>query len=441
MYAVPLMADDRNTASQTLGVGMLGLGTVGTAVARRLITEWHLLTARAGGITPVLRAVAVRDTSKERDLDLKNVRLTDDATSVVDDPDVAIVVELMGGTDPATALIERALTAGKSVVTANKAVIAAEGQRLWNAAADHDAGLWFEAAVGAGLPIVSVLRDSLRGDRISSIDAIINGTTNVILSRMREEGVTFATALAGAQASGFAEADPSADIDGWDAAQKLVIMSRLAFNLALTVDNVDVVGIDGLDRVDLGYTGQLGYAVKLIAHAERRGRDAVQLRVRPTAVPGSYPLFGVNGATNAVLLASDLAQTVSMGGVGAGGDSTASAVVSDIVNVVVRSGAQPQPPPAGDALILDAEEYDVAGYIRLRITDTDEARELVLQALEDRGVPVDDAVDKPPVDGPTPQLVVLTGTAPRAVHDRAIETLDSLAVVREVACALDRIAP
>ena len=441
MYAVRPMALDRNTASQTVGVGMLGLGTVGTEVARRLIAEWHLLSARTGGTTPVLRAVAVRDTSKERDLDLKNVRLTDNPTSVVDDPDVAIVVELIGGTDPATGLIDRALIAGKTVVTANKAVIAAEGQRLWQAAAANGAGLWFEAAVGGGLPIVALLRDSLRGDRISSIDAIINGTTNSILTRMREEGVTFATALADAQARGFAEADASADVDGWDAAQKLVIMSRLAFNLSVTVDDVDVVGIVGLDRIDLGYTGQLGYAVKLLAHAERRGRDAVQLRVRPTAVPPSHPLFGVNGANNAVLLASDLAKTVSMGGVGAGGESTASAVVSDIVNAVVRTAAQPQPPPLAGALILDAEEYDVAGYIRLRITDTDEARELVLQALADRGVPVDDAVDKPPVDGSSPQLIVLTGTAPRSVHDGAIETLDSLAVVREVACALDRIAP
>ena len=439
MYAVRPMADDRS--QQTVGVGMLGLGTVGTEVARRLITEWHLLSARSGGTTPVLRAVAVRDTSMDRDIDLKNVRLTDNATSVVDDPDVAIVVEVMGGTAPATALIERALTAGKSVVTANKAVIAADGQRLWDVAAAHDAGLWFEAAVGAGLPIVSVLRDSLRGDRISSIDAIINGTTNVILTRMREEGVTLATALADARERGFAEADASADIDGWDAAQKLVIMSRLAFNLELGVDDVDVAGIGGLDRVDLGYSGQLGYAVRLVAHAERRGSNAVQLRVRPTCVPASHPLFDVDGADNLVLLASDLAQSVSIGGVGAGGASTASGIVSDIVNAVVRRGSPPPPPPSREALIFDAEEFDVAGYLRLRLTDTDEARELVVQALQDRGVPVDDAVDKPPVDGPTPQLVVLTGTAPRAVHDRAIETLDSLPVVREVACALDRIAP
>lgn len=425
----------------SVGVGMLGLGTVGTAAARRLISDWELLRDRCGGVTPVLREVAVRDPSKTRDLDLKNVRVGTDAASVVASPEIAIVVEVMGGTDPATALIERALLAGKTVVTANKAVIAASGPQLWALAAAHHCGLWFEAAVGAGLPVVSVLRDALRGDRVTGIDAIINGTTNVILTRMREDGVTLGTALADAQARGYAEADPSADIDGWDAAQKLVIMTRLGCELSVLVDDVDVVGISGLDRVDMGYTGQLGYAVKLVAHAEVRAGNAAQLRVRPTAVPSNHPLFAVNGADNIVLLRSDLAQSVSLGGVGAGADSTASAIVSDVVNAVLRRSAPPLPPRAVRPLLLDAEEYDVAGYVRLRITDTDESRELVLQALEDRGVPVDDAVDKPPIDGGDPQLLVLTGTAPRAVHDRALETLDSLPTVREVACALDRIPP
>lgn len=436
------MADDRDLHSvDTIGVGMLGLGTVGTAAARHLIGDWELLKERCGGVTPVLRAVAVRDLAKTRDLDLKNVRLIDDPTTVVDDAEIRIVVELMGGTDPARALIERALRGGKHVVTANKALIAADGERLWKIAAQHGVGIWFEAAVGAGLPIVALLRDSLRGDRITKMDAIINGTTNVILTRMRQEGVTFATALADAQQRGFAEADPSADVDGWDAAQKLVIMVRIGCELAAQLDDVDVVGIRALDRADLGYTGQLGYAVKLVAHAELSSGNAVQLRVRPTAVPSGHSLFGVDGADNALNLRSQLAQRVSVGGVGAGGDSTASAVVSDVVNAIVRRAVPPAPPRAVAPILLDAEEYEVAQYLRLRITDMYEARELVLQALEDRGLPVDDAVDKPPIDGPDPQLLVLTGTAPRAVHDRALETLDSLKVVREIACAMDRITP
>lgn len=426
---------------RTVGVGLLGLGTVGTAVARRLIEQWELLQTRSGGAVPVLRRVAVRDVSKAREVDLKNAQLAADALAAVEDPEVGVVVEVVGGLDPALSLIERALTLGKTVVTANKAVIAAHGPRLWSLAANHGAGLWFEAAVGAGLPVISLIRDSLRADRISAIDAVINGTTNVVLTQMRNEGVSLATALTDAQRQGYAEADASFDIDGWDAAQKLVIMTWLATGLFVSVGDVDVAGIGAIDRVDLAYTGQLGYAVKLVAHAEARPGGAAHLRVRPTAVPMGHPLFDVDEAENAVVLEADLAGTLTLRGRGAGGDSTASAVVSDIVNAVRRPGAQPAPPAGTPTFLLGAEDVEIAGYVRLRINDADEARALTLQALEDRGVPVLEAIDKPPVDGQFPQLLVITGTAPRAVHDRALETLDSLPVVREVACSLDRIPP
>lgn len=426
---------------RTVGVGMLGLGTVGTAVARRLIEQWELLQDRSVDAIPVLRRVAVRDAGKSRAVNLKNAQLDADAVATVDDPEVELVVEVMGGVDPALSLIERALTQGKTVVTANKAVIAAHGPRLWSLAAAHGAGLWFEAAAGAGLPVVALLRDSLRADRIGALDAVINGTTNVVLTRMRNDGVSLATALVDAQRQGYAEADASFDIDGWDAAQKLVIMTWLGTGLAVPIDDIDVVGISAIDRVDLAYTGQAGYAVKLVAHAEVRPGGAAHLRVRPTAVPEGHPLFDVDDADNAVVLRADLAGTLTLRGLGAGGESTASAVVSDIVNAVRRPGAQPQPPAAAPTFLLGDEDVEVAGYVRLRITDTDEARQLTLQALEDRGVPVTEAMDKPPIDGPFPQLLVFTGTAPRAVHDRALETLDSLPVVREVACSLDRIPP
>jgi homoserine dehydrogenase len=425
--------------AETVGVGMLGLGTVGTEVARRLITEWQLLTDRAGA-TPVLRRIAVRDLTRSRDVELKNVRLGDDPFAVVDDPAVRVVVEVMGGDQPATALIERALTAGKTVVTANKLVMASEGPRLCALAAQHRASVWFEAAVGGGLPIIGLLRDSLTGDRIAGIDSIINGTTNVILTRMRRDGITLAAALAEAQRRGYAEADPSADVDGWDATQKLVIMSWLAFGTHVATEDVDRIGIGDVRREDLGYTGQLGYAVKLVAHAHRDG-DGVHLRVRPTAVPEGHELFDVDDSDNAVIISSDLAHHLSLRGLGAGGASTASAVVSDIVNAVRRRDSPPAPPPAGAATLLDDEAVEVAGYVRLRVGDEPEARELVLQALADRGVPVAESIDKPPLDGPYPQLLVLTGAAPRAVHDRALETLDSLPVVREIVAALDRIEP
>ncbi|MBV8196092.1 MAG: homoserine dehydrogenase [Candidatus Dormibacteraeota bacterium] len=424
--------------TDTVGVGMLGLGTVGTAVARRLIREWELLGRRAG-VMPVLRRIAVRDPSKARAIDLENVRLGGDPQEIVDDPAIAVVVEVMGGEEPARSLMERALRAGKTVVTANKLVVASHGPDLWSVAAAHSAGFYFEASVGAGLPIISLLCDSLRGDRVTSIDAIINGTTNVILTRMRRDGVTLQVALEDAQRRGYTEADPSADVDGWDAAQKLAIMSWLAFGVRTGIDGVDRVGIGAIDRVDLGYVGQLGYAVRLLAHADVDESAAVHVRVRPTAVPLGHALFDVDDSENAVLLQSDMAHTVLLRGLGAGGDSTASAVVSDIVRAVRQRGAHPAPPMADRVAPPDAGDAEVAGYLRLRIAGTSEAHELVLQALEDRGVVVVDAVDKPPVDGPLAQLLVLTGAAPRAVHERALETLDSLPVVHEIVSSLDRV--
>jgi homoserine dehydrogenase len=420
---------------ESVGVGLLGLGTAGVAVARRLIEQWELLGERAGA-TPVLRVVAVRDIARSRDIDLKNVRLVDDPVAVVNDPAVAIVVEVMGGLDPATALIESALHAGKTVVTANKAVIAASGPRLKALASEHDARLYFEASVGAGLPIIALLRMSLLGDRIGALDCVINGTTNVILTQMRGAGVSFASALADAQRRGFAEADPSLDVDGWDAVQKLVILVWLAFGVTVTPDAVDRVGIRDVSGTDVAALAQLGYRVRLLAHAERGPGDTFHLRVRPTAVGPGHLLHDVDDADNAVIISSDLAGTVMLRGLGAGGDSTASAVVSDVVTAVRDKGVRPAQDlaPRVDPVVMSPEDVEVAGYVRVRLSTETDARALVLQALEDRGLAVDAAVDLP-----GSELIVLTGLAPRAVHDRALETLDTLTSVDDILGALDRV--
>jgi homoserine dehydrogenase len=419
---------------ESVGVGLLGLGTVGGAVARRLIEQWELLGERAGA-TPVLRVVAVRDVARSRDIDLKNVRLVGDPVAVVNDPAVAIVVEVMGGLDPATALIESALRAGKTVVTANKAVIATSGPRLTALASQHDSRLYFEASVGAGLPIIALLRTSMLGDRILALDCVINGTTNVILTQMRGAGVSFASALADAQRRGFAEADPSLDVDGWDAVQKLVILVWLAFGVTVTPDAVDRVGIRDVSGTDVAALAQLGYRVRLLAHAERGPGDTVHLRVRPTAVGPGHLLHDVDDADNAVIISSDLAGTVMLRGLGAGGESTASAVVSDVVTAVRDKGDRPvQNVAARDPAMTSPEDVEVAGYVRVRLSSETEARALVLQALEDRGLAVDAAVDLP-----GSELIVLTGLAPRAVHDRAMETLDTLTSVDDILGALDRV--
>jgi homoserine dehydrogenase len=419
----------------SVGIGLLGLGTVGTAVARRLIDEWELLGERAGA-TPVLRSVAVRNVSRARDVDLKNARLSDDAQAVVADPAVAIVVEAIGGTDPATALIESALRTGKTVVTANKAVMAASGPRLQALAAEHGAHLYFEASVGAGLPIVGLLQGSLLGDRIAALDCVINGTTNVILTRMRTPGMSFDAALADARRRGFAEADPSLDVDGWDAAHKLVILAWLALDAHVAPEAVDRVGIREVGGADVAALAQLGYRVRLLAHAERAPDGAVHLRVRPTAVATGQLLHDVDDADNAVIISSDLAATVMVRGLGAGGASTASAVVSDIVTAV-RERNEPRERARSarpEVALMSDEDVEVAGYVRVRLSAEADARALVLQALEDRGLAVDAAVD-----GPGSELIVLTGVAPRAVHDRALETLDTLTSVDQILGALDRV--
>jgi homoserine dehydrogenase len=420
---------------ESVGIGLLGLGTVGTEVARRLIDEWELLGERAGA-TPVLRSVAVRDVSRSRGVELKNARLVADPQAVVADPAVAIVVEVIGGTDPATALIESSLRAGKTVVTANKAVIAASGPRLSALAAEHGARLYFEASVGAGLPIVALLRGSLLGDRISALDCVINGTTNVILTQMRMAGVSFQSALADAQRRGFAEADPSLDVDGWDAAHKLVILAWLALGAYVAPEAVDRVGIRDVAGDDVAALAQLGYRVRLLAHAERAAGGAVHLRVRPTAVGAGQLLHDVDDADNAVIISSDLAATVMLRGLGAGGASTASAVVSDVVTAVRERGASRErmADARAEVTLLGDEDVEVAGYVRVRLSAEADARALVLQALEDRGLAVDAAVD---VAGS--ELIVLTGVAPRAVHDRALETLDTLTSVDQILGALDRV--
>src|ERR1035437_8740910 len=253
-----------------VGVGLIGLGTVGAAVARRLVAEWEMPGRRAG-VAPALRRVAVRDPARPREVALPRVALDADPEGLVDDDAVAVVVEVMGGVDRATSLMARARRAGKPAMTADRGV-----------------SVRYEAAVGAGLPVVALLRDSLRGDRVSSMAMIINGTTNVILSRMETGGISFAEALAEAQARGFAEADPSADVDGHDAAAKLLLLSRLAFDSPLTIESVDTTGIGAVDAADVACARGLGGAVKLVGHAQRTGAG-VALSVRPTLGPPPPP--------------------------------------------------------------------------------------------------------------------------------------------------------
>ena len=319
-----------------IGVGLLGLGTVGGGVASILLSpkDRHPLVAELE-----LVRVAVRDLNRDRPVELSAEQLTTDAQAVVEDADVDVVVEVIGGIEPARSLILQAIANGKSVVTANKAVIARHGQEIAEAAAAAGVYVLIEAAVGGGIPIIEPLKQSLGGNRINRVTGIINGTTNYILTRMAEEGVAYTDVLAEAQRLGYAEADPAADVDGLDAADKIAILAALAFGGPVERNAIPTDGISQLQGRDVDYARQLGYAVKLLAVAERmpavgHGETLpLALRVQPTLVPSVHPLAGVHGVNNAILVEGEPIGSVMFYGPGAGAGPTASAVVADILNI------------------------------------------------------------------------------------------------------------
>ncbi len=333
----------------TIGIGLLGLGTVGSGVAAILASPQgrHPLVGDL-----VLERVAVRDLRRPRPLTLPPERLTTDPEAVIDDPKVDIIVEVMGGLEPARSLILRAIAAGKPVVTANKAVIARYGQEIAAAAARQGVYVLIEAAVGGGIPIIEPIKQSLGGNRIQRVSGIINGTTNYILSRMADEGAAYAEVLADAQRLGYAEADPAADVQGGDAADKIAILAGLAYGGPVERGGIATEGIDRLDARDVAYAAQLGFVVKLLAVAERVQDDApagppdgvsLDVRVHPTLLPKHHPLAGVHGVNNAILVEGDPVGQVMFFGPGAGAGPTASAVVADILNIAgIRQVGGPQ---------------------------------------------------------------------------------------------------
>ena len=393
-----------------IGVGLLGLGTVGGGVASILLNpkDRHPLV----GDLELVR-VAVRDLERPRPVELAPAVLTTDAMAVVTDPAVDVVVEVIGGIEPARSLILQAIASGKSVVTANKAVIARHGPEI--AAAAKAAGVYvlIEAAVGGGIPIIEPLKQSLGGNRINRVSGIINGTTNYILTRMANEGAAYDDVLADAQRLGYAEADPAADVDGLDAADKISILSALAFGGPVDREAVPTTGISALQGRDVDYARQLGYGVKLLAVAERMavseqtaGGDAqdvlpLSLRVQPTLVPTDHPLAGVNGVNNAILVEGDPIGRVMFYGPGAGAGPTASAVVADILNIAgIRqaSGDNGSVDPllaAGSwrpCVLADSSAIRQRHYVRLNTKDAPGVIGKVGSCFGDRGVSIQSIV-------------------------------------------------
>ena len=435
-----------------IGVGLLGLGTVGAGVAAILASPEgrHPLVSELA-----LRRVAVRDPARPRSVALDPSLLCADPMAVVDDPAVDIVVEVMGGLEPARSLILRAIAAGKPVVTANKAVIARHGEEIAAAAAQGGVYVLIEAAVGGGIPIIEPLKQSLGGNRIQRVSGIINGTTNYILSRMADEGAAYGAVLADAQRLGYAEADPAADVEGHDAADKIAILASLAFGGPVERSAIATEGIDRLDARDVTYAAQLGYVVKLLAVAERMdglvGADAapadalpLDVRVHPTLLPRHHPLAGVHGVNNAILVEGEPVGQVMFFGPGAGAGPTASAVVADILNIagirqVGGAGAGLDPLLAAGSwrrcALVDGGYSRHRNYVRLRSRDEAGVIGKIGTAFGKAGVSIQSIVQYEANSG-SAEIVVITHEVVEADFRRALEAITALGEVEAVEACL-----
>ncbi|MCL6551126.1 MAG: homoserine dehydrogenase [Acidothermus cellulolyticus] len=418
-----------------LRLALLGCGTVGSEVVRQLRARHDDLAARIGAPLE-LAGIAVRRPELRRDVDVDPTLFTTDAAGLVGREDLDIVVEVMGGVEPARSLLLAAMSRGASVVTANKALLAEDGATIYEAADKYGVDVYFEAAVAGGIPLIRPLRESLAGDTVQRILGIVNGTTNYILTRMDEEGVTFADALAEATELGYAEADPSADLDGLDAAAKAAILASLAFHTRVTIGDVHREGIAGLSAAAVSAARDMGYVVKLLAICERTARG-IGVRVHPAMIPRTHPLAGVRDAYNAVFVECDAAGQLMFYGRGAGGPPTASAVLGDIVAVGrnrVRGGIGTGESAYADLDVRPIGETITRYHVNLDVADRAGVLAQVATVFARHNVSIQTV--RQIGRGDDAQLAVMTHTAPDAALAATVDDLRDLDVVRAVASVL-----
>jgi homoserine dehydrogenase len=415
--------------ARPLTVALLGGGTVGSQVARLLTENAHDLTERVGA-SVTLTAVAVRDASRARPGIPQGVITADAASVAASGAD--IVVELMGGIEPARTLILSAMAAGSSVVTANKALLAADGATLYEAAGRNGVDLYFEAAVAGAIPLLRPLRESLSGDRVTRVLGIVNGTTNYMLTRMDEDGVEYADVFAEAGELGYLEADPSLDVDGHDAAAKAAILAELAFHTRVTLDDVFCEGISAVTADDVRAAQQMGFVIKLLAVAERTD-EGVIVRVHPAMLPRSHPLASVRGAFNAVFVEAEAAGEVMFYGRGAGGAPTASAVMGDVVTAArnrVSGGLGPGESTYSNLPVLPIGAAMTRYYVNLAVADRPGVLASIASAFADNGVSIQ--VVRQDGHGDEAGLIVRTHRATDAALRATVDHLSQLETVKRV---------
>ncbi len=423
--------------AKPINVGLLGIGTVGGGTYTVLQRNAEEIARRAG--RPIrITVVADRNVELAKTVTGGTCRVTDDAFSVVADPEVDIVVELIGGYGVAKELVMKAIANGKHVVTANKALLATHGNEIFKAAQDKGVMVAFEAAVAGGIPIIKAVREGLTANRIEWIAGIINGTTNFILSEMRDKGLSFDTVLKEAQRLGYAEADPTFDIEGVDAAHKITLLASLAFGIPVQFDKAHIEGISKLDAMDIKYAEQLGYRIKLLGIAKRTA-EGVELRVHPTLIPSKRLIANVEGAMNAVLVQGDAVGATLYYGKGAGAEPTASAVIADLVDVTRMHTADPlnrvphlafQPNAMADLKMLPIEEVQTSYYLRLRVQDKPGVLADITRILADEQISIDAVIQKEPGEGEDQaDLIMLSHLTREKRINAAIAKIEALGVV------------
>ena len=418
-------------------IGLIGFGTVGRGNYEVLQRNQHEIARRAGrGIE--VAAITVRDVDKARAIVGSKVPISSDFNDVIRNPDIDIVVELIGGYEPAYALAMEAITRGKHVVTANKALLARHGNQLFDAARSHGVMIAFEAAVAGGIPIIKALREGLTANRIEWIAGIINGTSNFILSEMRSRGITFDAALEEAQRLGYAEADPTFDVEGIDAAHKLAILSSIAFGVPINIDAAYTEGITHLAKEDIKYAEQLGYRIKLLGITKRTAAG-IELRVHPTLVPLQRLIANVEGAMNAILIKGDAVGTTLYYGQGAGSAPTASAVIADLVDVTRLHTADPENhvphlafQPEGVAALpwLTVDDTVTSYYFRMRVADQPGVLADITRNLADGRISIDALFQREPSEGENQtDIIMLTHDALERDVNAAIARIEALPTV------------
>jgi homoserine dehydrogenase len=424
---------ENGAMERSISIGLLGAGSVGSNVATQLVADHDDLAARAGAALH-LRAVAVNDNRKSRpELEKAGVQVTTDASAIVNDPAIDVIIEVIGGIEPARSLILTALNSGKSVVTANKALLAQHGGELFEAAARNGVDLYFEAAVAGAIPIIRPLRDSLAGDHVTRVMGIVNGTTNYILSQMTTHDISFDLALRQAQSLGYAEADPTADVEGYDAAAKASILASLAFHSRVSGNDVFREGIAGVTADIVRIATEMEHVVKLLAIAELTRDGRIAVRVHPTLIPNSHPLAAVRDSFNAVFVEAEAAGELMFYGRGAGGAPTASAVLGDLVAVArhkVIGGLGPKESTYAEREIAPMGQTLTRYLIRLHVNDRPGVLASVASVFASHSVSIQTV--RQDGRGAQAELIVVTHTATDSALAETVEGLRKLDTVRSV---------